>query len=57
MWFRQDEHFSRRSVIAVMFRRQMTQRWEPGTVWELGPLDWVDRVARDSDLDFFFLDG
>ena len=36
-WIRQDEHFRRRSVIAVLFRRQMTQRCESATGWGLGP--------------------
>ena len=36
-WIRQDEHFRRRSVIAVLFRRQMTQRFESATGWGLGP--------------------
>ena len=36
-WIRQDEHCRRRSVIAVLFRRQMIQRFESATAWGLGP--------------------
>ena len=62
----QDEHLRRRSVIAVVFRRQMTQRFKSATGWGLGPRrcwpnksstavsEQEDDVRRRNDLRWSF---